>query len=192
MEATLFNLAKDHGIFVIAGSLPRGLTAERCATWINKLQKMGKKVFFDSSNQALIEGVKSNPYLIKPNDEELSVLVNCELNDDVALKKAAQKLLSQGCENIVISLGEKGVLWLDKSGWISSLPPKIKVVSTVGAGDTLVAGLCWGELNNWDKQKTIQFSTALASLAVSQIGVGVDDLKHLNKIQDEVIVTVLK
>lgn len=183
LEKTLFELAEDNEVFVIAGSLPQGLSAERCAGWINKLQGMGKKVFFDSSNQALIEGVKSSPYLIKPNDEELSVLVGCELNDDLALKQAAQTLLDDGCQNIVISLGEKGVLWLDKSGWISSLPPKTKVVSTVGAGDTLVAGLCWGELNEWNKEQTIRFATALASLAVSQVGVGIKDLTQLTDIQ---------
>ena len=187
-ESTLFELAKKHTFFVIAGSLPLGLSAKRCATWINQLQAMGKKVFFDSSNQALVEGVKSNPYLIKPNDDELSALVNCELKDEMALKHAAQNLLKQGCENIVISLGEKGVLWLDKSGWLSSIPPKIKVVSTVGAGDTLVAGLCWGELNEWKKQKTLRFATALASLAVNQIGVGVDDLMQLADTQNKVTI----
>lgn len=190
-EKTLFELAKDHELFVIAGSLPQGVSAVRCASWIGKLQGMGKKVFFDSSNQALVEGVKSNPYLIKPNDDELSALTAFELNNEEQLKKSAKNLLNQGCENIVISLGEKGVLWLDKSGWLSALPPKTTVVSTVGAGDTLVAGLCWGKLNEWDKAQTIRFSTALASLAVSQIGVGINDLIHLNSIQEKVTVTTL-
>ncbi len=192
LEKTLFALAKTHKFFVIAGSLPEGVSAERCADWISKLQALGKKVFFDSSHQALIAGVKRAPYLIKPNIDELSVLINGELSDDMQLKKAAQDLLAQGCENIVISLGEKGVLWLDSSGWVSSLPPKTKVMSTVGAGDTLVAGLCWGALNAWGKQQTLRFATALASLAVSQIGVGVNDLTALNNIQDKVIVRVEK
>lgn len=188
LEKTLFELAEGNEIFVIAGSLPKGLSAERCASWISQLQAIGKKVFFDSSNQALIEGVKRSPYLIKPNDDELSALVGCALNDDLALKQAAKKLLDEGCQNIVISLGEKGVLWLDKSGWVSSLPPKTKVVSTVGAGDTLVAGLCWGELNEWSKEQTIRFATALASLAVTQIGVGVNDLTLLAERQKLVTV----
>lgn len=190
LENTLLELAKSHYFFVIAGSLPRGVSAKRCADWITMLQALGKKVFFDSSHQALIEGVKRAPYLIKPNAKELSVLVNSKLTDDTQLKKIAQDLFANGCENIVISLGEKGLLWLDSAGWLSSLPPKTKVISTVGAGDTLVAGLCWGALNAWKKQQTIRFATALASLAVSQIGVGVNDLTMLNKVQDKVIVRV--
>jgi len=185
-ENTLFTLAQSHQIFVIAGSLPRGITPEQLALWIEKLQKAGKKVFFDSSNDALIAGVKARPFLIKPNDEELSALVGQPLHSTEEIKSAAQKLQQQGCENVVISLGEKGVLWLNQAGWIESTPPKMTVVSTVGAGDTLVAGLCWAELNQWSKAQSLSFATALAALAVSQIGVGVEDIKQVQRIQESV------
>lgn len=185
-ENTLFALAKSHQIFVIAGSLPQGVSPEQLALWIETLQKAGKKVFFDSSNTALIAGVQAHPFLIKPNDEELSVLVGQKLHSAEEIKSAAQKLQQQGCENVVISLGEKGVLWLSPDGWTESTPPKMAVVSTVGAGDTLVAGLCWAELNQWNKAQSLRFATALAALAVSQIGVGVEDIKQVQAIQENV------
>jgi 1-phosphofructokinase len=185
-EKTLLELTESHQIFVIAGSLPQGLEPARLAKWITQLQKAGKKVFFDSSNAALIAGVKASPYLIKPNDQELSALVAEELSSSCEIKAAAQKLQQQGCENVVISLGEKGVLWLDKAGWLQSQPPKMSVVSTVGAGDTLVAGLCWGELQQWPKAQKLSFATALAALAVSQIGVGVEDINQVIAVQEQV------
>ncbi|MFT6986655.1 MAG: 1-phosphofructokinase [Psychromonas sp.] len=185
-ENTLFALAQSHQIFVIAGSLPQGVSPEQLALWIETLQKAGKKVFFDSSNIALAAGVKARPYLIKPNDEELSALVGQTLSSTHDIKSAAEKLQQQGCENVVISLGEKGVLWLNQAGWIESTPPKMTVVSTVGAGDTLVAGLCWAELNQWSKAQSLSFATALAALAVSQIGVGVEDIKQVQAIQESV------
>jgi len=185
-ENTLFSLAKSHQIFVIAGSLPQGVSPEQLALWIETLQKAGKKVFFDSSNTALIAGVQAHPFLIKPNDEELSVLVGQKLHSAEEIKSAAQKLQQQGCENVVISLGEKGVLWLSPDGWTESTPPKMAIVSTVGAGDTLVAGLCWAELNQWNKAQSLRFATALAALAVSQIGVGVEDIKQVQAIQENV------
>lgn len=186
LEDSLNELAKSHDIFVIAGSLPQGVTPERYTKWIHTLQKAGKKVFFDSSNTPLAAGIQASPYLIKPNEDELSALFDKKLTADSEIKEAAETLRRQGCENVVISLGENGVLWLDKTGWLKSTPPKMQVVSTVGAGDTLVAGLCWGELKQWEKRETLSFASALAALAVSQIGVGINSLENLQIIQKNV------
>lgn len=188
-EQTLFKLSKTHDVFVIAGSLPQGVTPEHCAGWIEALNKAGKKVFFDSSNKALAAGVNAHPYLVKPNDEELSALLNLPLKNTDEIKNAAQQLQQQGCHNVVISMGENGVLWLDQAGWLKSTPPKMEVVSTVGAGDTLVAGLCWGELNEWDKSQSLSFATALAALAVSQVGVGVEDIDQVEILQKNIKIT---
>lgn len=54
-------------------------------------------------------------------------------------------------ENIVISMGAEGVMWLHENQWLHAKPPKMPVVSTVGAGDTLVAGLCWGHMQRMEK-----------------------------------------
>lgn len=186
LENTLTELAESFDLFVLAGSLPQGVAPEYYAKLINKLQQAGKKVFFDSSNQALKAALQATPYLIKPNENELAVLVEKELDNDNEIKKTAEKLQRQGCENIVISLGENGVLWLDKTGWLKSTPPKMQVVSTVGAGDTLVAGLCWGELKQWSKAETLTFATALSAAAVSQVGVGISNLAELAELQKKV------
>jgi 1-phosphofructokinase len=188
-EQTLFALAKSHDVFVIAGSLPKGVSTEQLAEWIKALQKDNKKVFFDSSNQALVAGIEAAPYLIKPNDEELSAIVGQALTTTEEITAAAEKLQQQGCANAVISLGSKGVLWLDESGWIQSIPQKMDVVSTVGAGDTLVAGLCWSELNQWEKPQGLSFATALAALAVTQVGVGVEDIARVHAMQENIQIT---
>ncbi|MEJ6120656.1 1-phosphofructokinase [Vibrio sp. 2-Bac 85] len=188
-ETQLFSLAETHDVFVIAGSLAKGISTNQLKNWIEKLQKAGKKVFFDSSNQALSAGIEAMPFLIKPNDEELSAIVGEQLTSIDEIKLAAEKLYQQGCENVVISLGEKGVLWLNENGWTQSIPQKMDVVSTVGAGDTLVAGLCWAELNKWDKKQGLSFATALAAFAVTQIGVGVKDIQKVQKMQESIQIT---
>ena len=189
-EVRLFELAKTHEFFVLAGSLPKGISPDLCAEWIEKLHQMGKKVLFDSSRAALAAGLEAHPWLIKPNDEELSEFVGRELETPEACQQAAQDLAQKGIENIVVSLGSKGVMWLgnneqNKTEWIYSQPPKMNVVSTVGAGDTLVAGLCWGHMQqDWDRSQILSFATALSALAVSQVGVGapnVEDVKELQK-----------
>tara|TARA_R110001583_G_scaffold19176_1_gene75386 strand:+ start:23011 stop:23970 length:960 start_codon:yes stop_codon:yes gene_type:complete len=190
-EKQLFLLAETHDVFVIAGSLAKGISTAQLKNWIEILQKSGKKVFFDSSNAALSAGIAAGPYLIKPNDEELSEIVGKHLNSTQEITKAAEELHHQGCQNVVISLGEKGVLWLDQSGWMQSTPQKMQIVSTVGAGDTLVAGLCWAVLNQWDKAQALSFATALAAFAVTQIGVGVDDIQKVQQMQKNIQITTL-
>ncbi|GEA60812.1 1-phosphofructokinase [Vibrio comitans] len=172
-EGTLFELAKHHDYFVIAGSLPQGVSPQLCATWIKKLHALDKKVLFDSSRAALAAGLEAQPWLIKPNDEELAEFVGRPLNNANECQQAAHELANKSIENIVVSMGEQGVMWLNKGQWLFAKPPTMKVVSTVGAGDTLVAGLCWGHMQGMDKDKLLRFSTALSALAVSQVGVGV-------------------
>lgn len=190
-EQRLFELAKTHEFFVLAGSLPKGISAELCASWIEKLHQMGKKVIFDSSRAALSAGLKAHPWLIKPNDEELSEFVGRQLDSAEDCQQAAEGLASNGIENIVVSLGSKGVMWLGKndqgeSSWRYSQPPKMQVVSTVGAGDTLVAGLCWGHLQQWPAEQILSFSTALSAMAVAQVGVGVENIEAVKELQKRV------
>jgi len=187
-ETMLFNLSLDHDVFVIAGSLPIGVTPEQCANWIEQLQEAGKKVFFDSSNAALSAGITKQPWLIKPNDEELLHWAKGESLVDKSLAEIAEQLSSTGIANVVVSLGAEGVMWLNHEGWLQAKPPKMNVVSTVGAGDTLVAGMCWGHLNNWDKKQTLGFATALSALAVTQVGVGVEDLNEVITLSERITI----
>ncbi|WP_417553865.1 1-phosphofructokinase [Marinomonas fungiae] len=182
-EETLFRLADTHDYFVLAGSLPGGVTPELCAAWIEKLHQLGKKVLFDSSKAALSAGIDAHPWLIKPNDEELSDFVGKHLETPEQCQQAAQSLADKGIENIVVSMGANGVMWLNQEEWLRAQPPRMNVVSTVGAGDTLVAGLCWGHMQVMPKNELLRFATALSALAVSQVGVGLTSQEELENIK---------
>ncbi|CAH0527651.1 Tagatose-6-phosphate kinase [Allocatenococcus thiocycli] len=182
-EDTLFRLAETHDYFVLAGSLPGGVTPELCAAWIEKLHQLGKKVLFDSSKAALSAGIDAHPWLIKPNDEELSDFVGQHLETPEQCQQAAQSLADKGIENIVVSMGANGVMWLNQGEWLRAQPPRMNVVSTVGAGDTLVAGLCWGHMQVMPKKELLRFATALSALAVSQVGVGLTSQEELENIK---------
>ncbi|MDC0611005.1 1-phosphofructokinase [Vibrio sp.] len=185
-ERTLERLAKDHEYFVMAGSLPKGVSPSLCASWIEKLHELGKKVMFDSSRDALTAGLDAKPWLIKPNDEELSYFVGKELSTIDECKAAAATLASKNIDNIVVSMGANGVMWLNNNEWLRAQPPRMQVVSTVGAGDTLVAGLCWGHMQEMPKEELLTFATALSALAVTQVGVGMSDAKELATLQQQV------
>ncbi|CAH0530154.1 1-phosphofructokinase [Vibrio hippocampi] len=188
-ESQLFELAQSHDFFVIAGSLPQGVTPEQCAKWIADLQAKGKKVFFDSSKAALQQGINATPWLIKPNDEELADLIGEQLQTSEQLMSVGRELANKGIANVVISRGADGVLWLRDGHWIQATPPKMELVSTVGAGDTLVAGLCWGEMQQMPAEQHLRFATALSALAVSQVGVGVPEQSMIDAASRQVILT---
>nr|WP_086939776.1 1-phosphofructokinase [Thaumasiovibrio occultus] len=185
-EATLFELAATHDVFVMAGSLPPGLSPEIMAEWITRLSDAGKQVVFDSSGAALSAGLAANPFLVKPNELELGEFLGRTLDTPDAVQTAAQALNQQGISHAVVSMGADGVMWFANGHGMRSQPPKMQVVSTVGAGDTLVAGLTWGHLQQWPQEKTLQFATALSALAVSQIGVGIGEPEQLEAIMTNV------
>ncbi|MCG9677251.1 1-phosphofructokinase [Vibrio sp. Isolate24] len=190
-EAKLEELTEHHDYFVLAGSLPKGVTPERCASWISYLQGKGKKVLFDSSREALKAGVASSPWLIKPNDEELSDYVGRVLTSTQECQSVAEELNKLGIENVVVSMGADGVMWLNQDEWLQAQPPHMDVVSTVGAGDTLVAGLCWGHMTSLEKTELLSFATALSALAVSQVGVGVPDIEQVHTLQKQIKINPL-
>ncbi|WP_105901037.1 1-phosphofructokinase [Vibrio gangliei] len=190
-EQTLQDLAQDHDYFVMAGSLPQGVSPELCAQWIETLHQQGKKVIFDSSRDALKAGLDAHPWLIKPNDEELSELLDQDIQTTEDCQHAAHSLESKGIENIVISLGANGVMWLNQGNWLQAKPPRMQVVSTVGAGDTLVAGLTWGHLNQWNHEEILSCATALSALAVTQVGVGVPAPEKVAELQQQIRVQAI-
>lgn len=106
--------------------------------------------------------------------------------------EAAEQLRSQGIENVIISMGEQGAIWLNYEGVLQAKPPRCEnVVSTVGAGDSMVAGLIYGLAQGWDKAQTFTFASATSALAVSQSNVGISDKTQLDQIMAKVQISTL-
>lgn len=170
-------------LIAVCGSLPRGVTPIQFADWLKSLHQQGLKVVLDSSNAALTYGLTANPWLVKPNHRELEVWANRPLNSMAEIIEAAQQLRASGIENVIISMGEKGSLWLNSEGVLQAQPPRCEnVVSTVGAGDSMVAGLIYGFAQGWDKAQTLRFASATSALAVAQSNVGINDKATLETI----------
>lgn len=179
-------------LIAVCGSLPRGVSPEQFAEWLESLHQQGLKVVLDTSNAALTAGLTAHPWLIKPNRRELEVLVDRSLNSTEEIIDAAQQLRNQGIENVIISMGEKGSLWLNNEGVLQAQPPRCEnVVSTVGAGDSMVAGLIYGFSQNWDKSQILKFASATSANAVAQSNVGVEDRKMIDELAEQVKITEL-
>ena len=182
----------QYDLVAVCGSLPRGVTPEQFAAWLESLHQQGLKVVLDSSNAALTAGLTAHPWLVKPNRRELEVWAGRSLHTLEEVIEAAEQLRSHGIENVIISMGEKGSVWLNSEGVLQAQPPRCEnVVSTVGAGDSMVAGLIYGFSQGWSKEKTLSFASATSALAVSQSNVGISDKQALEQILAQVKLTNL-
>lgn len=187
----LQKIAPGHDAVVVAGSLPRGVTAQWLRELIERLNALGLKVALDSSGEALRVALQASPWLIKPNTEELADALGCEVVSPIAEAQAAARLHGQGIEHVVISHGADGVNWFSVGSALHASPPKVSVASTVGAGDSLLAGMLHGLLSADPPEQTLRTATAIAAMAVTQIGFGINDAAQLAQLEQGVRVRPL-
>ena len=123
-------------------------------------------MFLDADGALLAEGLKAAPYLIKPNDDELSRLAGKKLETLEELTAEGRRLLERGIERVVISLGGRGALYLRKGSTIYAEGLKVPVGSTVGAGDSVVAALAYAEAQGLSEEEAVRLSTAAGAANV--------------------------
>ncbi|MBL8391283.1 MAG: 1-phosphofructokinase family hexose kinase [Candidatus Accumulibacter sp.] len=172
VERALAALLADCSCFVLAGSLPAGIPSTYYADLIGRLQAAGKRVALDSSGGALRHGIIASPWLIKPNLAELEELIGEPLPDAAAAAAAARRLVAAGIEHVVVSLGERGALFVTADRCLQAIPPPTIVLSTVGAGDALLAGQIAGCLRGWPLASSARLAIAAASARLGMIGSG--------------------
>ena len=189
--ARLEQIAPGHEVVVVAGSLPRGVSPQWLQALILRLKKLGLNVALDTSGEALRVALAAGPWLIKPNTEELADALGCEVVSELAQAQAAQRLHAQGVEHVVISHGAEGVNWFSVGSALHASPPKVTVASTVGAGDSLLAGMLHGLLSADTPEQTLRTATAIAAMAVTQIGFGIHDTALLASLEQGVRVRPL-
>ncbi|WP_110947807.1 1-phosphofructokinase [Pseudomonas bohemica] len=176
-------IAGDFDAVIVAGSLPRGVDAQWLKTLLQRFDAMGLKVALDTSGEALRAGLEASPWLIKPNTEELADALNAPIISIAAQAQAAANLRQRGIEHVVISQGSEGVHWFSADVALQALPPKVSVASTVGAGDSLLAGMVHGLLSGHTPEQTLRTATAIAAMAVTQIGFGINDTVQLKRLE---------
>jgi 1-phosphofructokinase len=187
----LEQIAPGHDVVVVAGSLPQGISAQWLQALIVRLKELGLNVALDTSGEALRAGIKAGPWLVKPNSEELAEVLGYGVVSVAAQADAAERLHAQGIRHVVISHGADGVNWFSVGAALHATPPKVGVASTVGAGDSLLAGMLHGLLSADTPEQTLRTATAIAALAVTQIGFGIGDAAQLARLEQGVRVRAL-
>lgn len=182
----LLKFIKQDDIVVLAGSLPKGAPENTYNIWVDGCKKAGAKVFLDADGVLMAEGMKAGPYLVKPNNDELSRLMGKELKSIDELTDAAKKLLDYGIEKVVVSLGGDGALYITRDSVIKADGLKVPVGSTVGAGDSVVAALAYAEAENLSLEETVKLSTATGAANVMCSGTQAAELETIKSLINKV------
>lgn len=122
-----------------------------------------KKLILDCAKVTLTDLKIIKPYAIKPNETEIEQLMNKKINSDEEVLKACNQLLGIGIEHIFVSQGAKGSIYVNTDNQLKALPIKDKVINTVGAGDSFVAGFIKAMLNQYSDNKCLKLATACGS-----------------------------
>jgi 1-phosphofructokinase len=157
---------------VISGSLPPNVPPATLAGLIRWARERRVPVWLDTSGAALVAGLAAKPTGVKPNETELADWAGRPLDTPEARLQAALRLNAEGVDEVIVSVGAEGVLWAWRGNALMAVPPRVQVVSTVGAGDTLLAGTLHGVVSGWPRERGLRFATALAAESVRHVGLG--------------------
>ena len=155
---------KEEDIVILAGNIPKCINNNIYEIICKTLEKNKVTFIVDATKELLVNVLKYKPFLIKPNKEELEETFNTKIETKEEIVFYAKKLQLIGAKNVLISLGGDGAIFVTADGEVYfSEAPKGKVVNTVGAGDSMVAGFVAGYLKNGDLKKAFKMGIATGS-----------------------------
>jgi 1-phosphofructokinase len=187
----LDTLVKPDTWVVLSGSLPPGIPGDAYAQLCTRLTQQGARVILDSSGDALSAALSAQtlPFCIKPNRHEMEQWAGRTLKSHNDIIEEARALLNRGVEQIVVSLAEQGALFIGEQGYWLASPPPVSPVSSVGAGDSLLAGWLAAQHQQLDWQDSIRLAMAFAAGKLAQIGPHLPARAELERLAQLVTVT---
>jgi 6-phosphofructokinase 2 len=159
-----------NGIGILTGSIPPGVHSDVYAKLTRKLREQNARAVVDAQSKLLQAALPEHPYLIKPNRYELELLCGRKLPSVADVAREARILHREGVEHVCVSLGGEGALLVDDSGTYYAPSPHVNVISTVGAGDSMVAGLIFALTQGEDSVQVLRFGIACGSTTAATPG----------------------
>lgn len=183
IHSEILNISPLPEIVVISGSLPPGIKPQFLNKLVKELKAKNVKVIADTSGEALAEILKEGVYLLKPNLGELSKLTGIDELDNDSADEAAKQLIDEGkAEIVVVSMGPQGAYLVTKYETLHVPAPSVKKMSTVGAGDSMVAGMVSVLANGGTHSEMARMGVACGSAATMSKGTGLFTKENAEKL----------
>jgi 6-phosphofructokinase 2 len=171
---------QDAEYIVVSGSLPAGVPPDIIARIARIAKRDGRKLIVDTTGLPLKYALEEGVYMIKPNLGELGILQNMEVTIETAAMLAKEIVAKGQSKIVVVSLGAEGALLITENLSIRFMPPQVKKLSTVGAGDSMVAGIVYALSKRWSVTKAVQYGVACGTAATMNPGT---ELCHLHDVE---------
>ncbi|MCJ8010917.1 1-phosphofructokinase [Paenibacillus sp. KQZ6P-2] len=187
MEVRIGELASRSKIVCFSGSLPAGVPKDFYVKLVSIAKEAGAYVILDASGDALRFGLEAKPDMIKPNEDEVAALLGIEVTDEDALQKAVETLLQKyEMDRISVSLGGAGSLTASKGSSYRVTTPKVEVVSTVGCGDSFVAGMAVSLARNLPLEEGLAMASAAGTSNAMTDQAGLIELEEFEQLRKQV------
>lgn len=186
-EKAISSEIKPGTIVTFTGSTPKGISMDSVKSFLRRLSSKGAKIVIDSRSFTLDDLVEMKPWLIKPNQEEISSYLDCTVESFEDVASAAQQLCEQGIENVMVSLGAQGALLACSEGIFVARPPKIQALSTIGAGDSSIAGFV--SVAEKSAEERLRTAVSFGSAACLTPGTRPPLPEDVRKIYDQVVMS---
>ncbi|WP_029758141.1 1-phosphofructokinase [Fusobacterium nucleatum] len=179
---------KSNDFVILSGSVPSNLGNDFYISIIEILNKNGVKFTLDSSGETFSKSLKYKPFLIKPNKDELKEYAKKDFKNNQEIIDYVRNNLVDKAENVIISLGGEGALYIDKNFSLFAHPLRVKenVVNTVGAGDSVVAGFVNYMLKHNDVEKSFRFAVACGTATSFSEDIG--ELDFIEEIYNKLVI----
>ena len=188
MKQKIINNAKQSQYTVFGGSFPKNLELIDYIDFVNSI-KNNTKVIIDGEGEVLKEGVKTSPYLIKPNENELKDAFGIDVSNVEELVKGALNIIkTYKVEWILVSRGERGSILISNDKILLAKPIKVKVLSSVGAGDSMLGGLIYALEQEKNMVEAFKYATACGTLAVTKEGTELIERNEVINLISKVII----
>ncbi len=181
LEYLAKNLKKEDTL-IISGSFSRGIKSNYLVELAKISSKKKAHLVIDSSDPEVLNTLQYKPYLLKPNDAELASFFDIkEKLTDQMIIDLADKLVQKGCQNVLVSLGERGAALINKEHAYFGNAPKINVVNTAGAGDTMLGTYIGEKELGKNIKQALRLAIAAGSDTASRTGLSDFELDDLLK-----------
>lgn len=193
IDMYLKDVLRKNDIVTLSGSLPEGVAKDIYKHWCEVASVKGAKVILDADREALVKGLEGKPYMIKPNQDELEAYFGVTFSDDENMVQYTRTLIEKGIKIIVVSQGEEGCMLVTKDNVAKISPIDVTVKSTVGAGDSMVAGIAHGleaafedgELLDFEKMiEIVTYGVASSSASIERAGTIMGEVERVNELYE--------
>ena len=167
---------QDGDVLILAGAIPCTLPENMYEQIMEQISHKNIDIVVDATKDLLLNVLKFHPFLIKPNNHELGEMFGVKLKTEEEIEQYAKKLQDMGARNVLVSMAGDGALLVTEEGSVHRIGvAKGKVVNSVGAGDSMVAGFVASYSRYHDYQKALKYGSAVGSATAFSEGLAVKE-----------------